>query len=172
MSQAPANNLDTVFNLATVLDRQRKRPTPPNGLTQFIIWRNMRLPAVDAWNFSIQRQLSNTISLDLSCVGNKGTHVFAGTGGHCDPNQASLDGFGVTVGSAFRTARYVLLQRVCVDGKGEGAVPRGVVQLHQSHEFGAAQWKCGQSWSEWAHLQCDRQFMCRGWWQMALKAQF
>ena len=52
----------------------------------------MRLPTVDAW----QRQLSNTISLDLAYVGNKGTHVFAGTGGDYDPNQVSLDGFGVT----------------------------------------------------------------------------
>ena len=40
--------------------------------------------------------MSNTISLDLAYVGNKGTHVFAGTGGDCDPNQVSLDGFGVT----------------------------------------------------------------------------
>lgn len=105
----PANNFDTVFTLAqgptsfnpaTILDTQRKgpngRPMLPNGVTPFIISKNERLPTVDAWNFSIQRQLTDTIVLDLAYVGNKGTHVFAGTGGDYDPNQASLNGFGVT----------------------------------------------------------------------------
>jgi hypothetical protein len=66
----------------------------PNGVTPFIISKNMRLPTVDAWNFTIQRQLTGTLSLEAAYVGNKGTHVFAGTGGDYDPNQATLAGFG------------------------------------------------------------------------------
>ena len=104
---APANNFDTVFTLAqgptplnpsSVLDSQPKgpngRPLLPNGVTPFIISRDMRLPTVDAWNFTIQRQMTNTVSLEAAYVGNKGTHVFAGTGGDYDPNQATLVGFG------------------------------------------------------------------------------
>ena len=34
--------------------------------------------------------------MEAAYVGTKGTHVFAGTGGDYDPNQASIDGFGVT----------------------------------------------------------------------------
>ena len=90
----------TPFNPARVLDTQRKgpneRPILLNGVTSFIISRNMRLPTVEAWNFSIQRPLSNTISVDPAYVGNKGTHVFAGRGGDYDPNQTSLHGFGET----------------------------------------------------------------------------
>ena len=104
---APANNYDTVFNLAngptvlkpgSVLDSQPKGPNGhpllPNGVTPFIISKDMRLPTVDAWNFTIQRQLTGSISLEAAYVGNKGTHVFAGTGGDYDPNQATLAGFG------------------------------------------------------------------------------
>jgi len=104
---APANNFETVFTLdkgptafnpATILDSQPKgpngRPILPNGVTPFVIANNMRMPTVDAWNFSIQRQMTDTISLEAAYVGNKGTHVFAGTGGDYDPNQATLVGFG------------------------------------------------------------------------------
>ena len=34
------------------------------------------------------------MTLEAAYVGNKGTHVFAGTGGDYDPNQATLVGFG------------------------------------------------------------------------------
>ena len=37
----------------------------------------MRLPDVDAWNLSMQRQITPTLSLDIAYVGNKGQHVYA-----------------------------------------------------------------------------------------------
>jgi hypothetical protein len=104
---APANNFDTVFTLAqgpsplnpaSILNSQPKGPNGypllPNGVTPLVVSKNMRLPTVDAWNFTIQRQLTGTLSLEAAYVGNKGTHVFAGTGGDYDPNQATLVGFG------------------------------------------------------------------------------
>jgi hypothetical protein len=104
---APANNFDTVFTLAqgptplnpaSILNSQPKgpngRPLLPDGVTPFVISKNMRLPTVDAWNLTVQRQLTNTVSLETAYVGNKGTHVFAGTGGDYDPNQPTLVGFG------------------------------------------------------------------------------
>ena len=53
----------------------------------------MRLPTLDAWNLTIQRELSRTASVELSYVGNKGTHVFAGNGPGYNLNQATVVGF-------------------------------------------------------------------------------
>ncbi len=108
-STQPANNFDAVFSLAqgptpldpaSILAAQPKGPNGdnrlPNGVTAFVITNPVRFPTVDAWNFTIQRQINSTSSFELAYVGTKGTHVFAGTGGDYDPNQAQIDGFGVT----------------------------------------------------------------------------
>jgi hypothetical protein len=106
-SDQPANNFDSVFTLASgpknldptsILTSQRKGPNGrfllPNGVTAFMITNPIRFPTVDAWNFTIQRQFRNDMSFEVGYVGTKGTHVFAGTGGDYDPNQASINGFG------------------------------------------------------------------------------
>jgi hypothetical protein len=46
-----------------------------------------RLPTIDAWNVTLQRQLTNTMSLEVAYVANKATHVFAGNGPAYDLNQ-------------------------------------------------------------------------------------
>ncbi|MGB2665819.1 MAG: TonB-dependent receptor [Candidatus Acidiferrum sp.] len=52
-----------------------------------------RLPTVDEWNATLQRQLTSTLNLSIGYVGNKGTHVFAGTGPSYNVNQpAAGDG--------------------------------------------------------------------------------
>ncbi len=53
-----------------------------------------RLPTLDAWNATVQRQVTNNTSFELSYVGNKGTHVFAGNGPSYNVNQPSIVGFG------------------------------------------------------------------------------
>ncbi|MFN0100901.1 MAG: TonB-dependent receptor domain-containing protein [Bryobacteraceae bacterium] len=106
-STQPANNFDAVFSLAngptaldpaSILAAQRKGPNGknilPNGVTAFVISNPIRFPTVDAWNFTIQRQLNATSSFEVGYVGTKGTHVFAGVGGDYDPNQADVNGFG------------------------------------------------------------------------------
>jgi hypothetical protein len=106
-STQPANNFDSVFTLgqgptsldpASVLAAQPKGPRGfnmlPNGVTAFVITNPVRFPTVDAWNFTIQRQLGQGMSFEAAYVGTKGTHVFAGTGGDYDPNQADINGFG------------------------------------------------------------------------------
>ena len=106
-SLQPANNFDAVFTLdkgptpldpASILAAQPKGPNGnnklPNGVTAFIISNPVRFPTVDAWNFSVQRQLDSKSSFEVAYVGTKGTHVFAGTGGDYDPNQADVNGFG------------------------------------------------------------------------------
>jgi hypothetical protein len=51
-------------------------------------------PVVDAWNATVQRQLTNKTSLEVAYVGNHGSHVFKGTGNSYNPNQATVVGFG------------------------------------------------------------------------------
>lgn len=51
------------------------------------------LPTVDAWNVTVQRQLTNTMSLEAGYVGSKGTHGFAGNGPNYDINPVSVVGF-------------------------------------------------------------------------------
>jgi len=53
------------------------------------------LPAVDAWNFTVQRQITNTVSAEVAYVGSKGTHGFAGDGPNYDVNPVSMALFGV-----------------------------------------------------------------------------
>jgi hypothetical protein len=51
------------------------------------------LPTLDAWNLTIQRQVTNTISAEVAYVGNKGSHAFAGDGPNYDINPVSMFGY-------------------------------------------------------------------------------
>lgn len=102
-----ANNFDSAFtfatgpgavlNPATVLNG---RPLGPNGLpilqdgqAMFVVKDKIRLPVVDSWNFSIQRQLNNTSAFEVAYVANIGTHQYTG-GSDYNPNQPTIVGFG------------------------------------------------------------------------------
>jgi len=58
------------------------------------------LPTVDAWNATIQRQITNTINLEVAYVGSKGTHGFVADGPNYDINPAAA-GQGKNVTQAF-----------------------------------------------------------------------
>lgn len=48
----------------------------------------LRLPTLDAWNFSIQQSLTPTLSLTMAYVGNKGTHTFGDASSNTtNPNE-------------------------------------------------------------------------------------
>jgi len=49
-----------------------------------------RLPTIDQWNATLQRQITPTINLTVSYIGNKGTHVFAGTGPSYNNNEPAI----------------------------------------------------------------------------------
>jgi hypothetical protein len=51
-----------------------------------------RLPTLDAWNVTVQRQVNNTTSLEVAYIGNKGTNGFAGDGNTYNVNQPSIVG--------------------------------------------------------------------------------
>lgn len=65
----------------------------PDGVNPFIQPEKMRLGAVDAWNVTLQHQLTPTLSLEAAYVANKGTHVFTDNAPDYNLNQATLVGF-------------------------------------------------------------------------------
>ena len=99
-------NFDAAFTLAsgpgatpipsTVLNGRPLGPNGlpilPNGTTMFVLRPKLRLPTVDSWNFSIQRQLTNTSAFEVAYVASKGTRMVPVNA--YDVNQASIVGFG------------------------------------------------------------------------------
>ena len=74
-------------------------PVPSNGLlpnpganVKSIARPNpLRLPTIDAWNLSIQRSITPTLSITMAYVGNKGTHTLsAGDGNSTNPNEPGI----------------------------------------------------------------------------------
>jgi outer membrane receptor protein involved in Fe transport len=95
------NNFDSVFNLA------QGPPAPvfaepgpngrlplPNGVEARLLLDKQNVPALDAWNVTVQRQLTNTISAELAYVGNHSTRAFIGNGPSAGYNDPTLVGFG------------------------------------------------------------------------------
>ena len=122
LSAANKSNLDTLF----VLDNgptgpvspasafAAVTPIPSNGLIPFttlggqisgVHIRPIRqvLPTVDAWNATVQHQVTNTLSAEVAYVGSKGTHGFAGDGPNYDVNPIAV-GPGTDVTQAFLVA--------------------------------------------------------------------
>jgi outer membrane receptor protein involved in Fe transport len=75
------------------------RPFLPDGINSYVLPFKMRLPTVDAWNLTVQHQLTNATAIEIAYVGNKGTHVFAGDGPDYDFNQPTEIGFGTLSGN-------------------------------------------------------------------------
>jgi hypothetical protein len=95
-----AENFDAAFNLAqgptapvfpTV--PQNGRFPQPNGVSGKALPRQQRPPTVDAFNVTVQRQLSDTTSVEVGYVGNRGRDVFAGDGPEVGVNDPTLEGF-------------------------------------------------------------------------------
>jgi hypothetical protein len=100
-TRVPPSDFESVFNLAEGPPRPVFPAVPasgrfplPNGISTYALPDKQRLPAVDAYNVTVQRQLTSTLSAELGYVGNKGTNVFAGDFQTIDVNQATLQGYG------------------------------------------------------------------------------
>ena len=65
----------------------------PNGVSARALRNQQRLPTLDAYNVTVQRELTPTMSLDVAYVGNYGTNVFAGNGPAFNVNEPTLTGF-------------------------------------------------------------------------------
>ena len=60
------------------------------------------LPTLDAWNATLQRQVTNTISAEVAYVGNKGSHGFSGDGPNYDVNPISMFLYGTGADPSLR----------------------------------------------------------------------
>lgn len=85
----------------TILASQPKgatgNPLLPNGISPNVLPltkdNTMRLPVVDTWNLTLERQFAGGVVLSAAYVGNKGTHITPG-GTNYNINQPSIVGFG------------------------------------------------------------------------------
>src|SRR5262249_59133491 len=96
----PPASFESVFNLGNGPPPPTFPEVPPSGrfpLPDQVITSALPdtqpLPTVDAWNLTVQRQLTDRLSFEIGYVGNKGTHAFAGDREFVDANQATLTGF-------------------------------------------------------------------------------
>jgi hypothetical protein len=65
----------------------------PDGVFARALPEKQRPPTVDAFNITVQRQLTNTMSVEAAYVGNRGKNVFAGDGPAFNINQPTLAGY-------------------------------------------------------------------------------
>ena len=65
----------------------------PDGVFARALPEKQRPPTVDAFNVIVQRQLTDTMSVEVGYVGNRGRNVFAGDGPAININQPTLDGY-------------------------------------------------------------------------------
>lgn len=103
----PANSWQSVFNLAvgppalnpsTILQAQGKGADgnyiyPSSGVRAWVYPTKMRLPTLDSWNAAIQRQITPTLSIESSYVGNKATHNLLDGDPYFDENAPTIVGF-------------------------------------------------------------------------------
>jgi len=116
----PANSWQSAFNLAvgppaldptTILQAQGKGPDgnyiyPHAGVRAWVYPKKMRLPTVDAWNATIQHQLTRTISIESGYVGNKGTHSILDGNPYNDENAPTIVGFNQGLSTDERRPYY------------------------------------------------------------------
>ncbi|MBA3441691.1 MAG: TonB-dependent receptor, partial [Pyrinomonadaceae bacterium] len=66
----------------------------PDGVFARVLPDKQRLPTVDAYNFTVQYQITTTSSFEVGYIGNKGSHGFAGDGPGININQPAPFNFG------------------------------------------------------------------------------
>src|SRR5271165_5108007 len=104
-SLSATNNTQTAFNLTTGPVALAPIVIPSTGILPLggpagNVQPRMRpttqtLPAIGAWNVAIQRQLTNSLTLDIAYVGNEGRHGFDGDGPSWQLNPINIQNFGV-----------------------------------------------------------------------------
>jgi hypothetical protein len=104
LNAAAVNNRVAVFTLAqgppaypfsavlNDINAQGELPLlgPDGTASTYIRPRVQRFPTVDQWNATLQRQVSSTLNITVSYIGNKGTHVFAGNGPSYNVNDPAV----------------------------------------------------------------------------------
>ena len=67
-------------------------PNPGNLVNSKVRPNPLQFPTLDAWNLSVQRALTPTLTLTVAYVGNKGTHTLSdGDGNNTMPNEEAIN---------------------------------------------------------------------------------
>jgi hypothetical protein len=96
-----AQGAPAVPNLSSIVRADGTLPLrgPGNNVDPRVRPRTQRLPTLDAWNVTLQRQLTPTMNIEVAYIGNKGSHTFAGNGPAYNANEAGI-GQGTDFGAA------------------------------------------------------------------------
>jgi outer membrane receptor protein involved in Fe transport len=95
----PSSNFADVFTLEkgppdpTFLTSDTGRFRLPDGVFTRALPTTQRPPSVDAFNITVQHQLSDVMSIEVGYVGNRGRHAFVGDGPDVGVNDPTLVGF-------------------------------------------------------------------------------
>ncbi len=74
----------------------------PDGISARTRPFKMVIPTVDAWNVTVQQQLTPTMSFSVAYVGSKGTHNLFDGGGSYNPNQPTVVGYAAGLSQSQR----------------------------------------------------------------------
>ncbi len=101
-----AQNLNAPSNFESVFNLSQGPPAPtfpdvpangrfrvPNGIFTRVLPETQRPPTVDAYNVTVQRELTQSVSVEAGYVGNHGARVFVGDGPGVNGNQPALSGY-------------------------------------------------------------------------------
>jgi hypothetical protein len=96
-----AQGAPAVPNLSSIVRADGTLPLrgPGNNVDPRVRPRRQRFPTLDAWNVTLQRQLTTTMNIEVAYIGNKGSHTFAGNGPAYNANEAGI-GQGTDFGAA------------------------------------------------------------------------
>jgi hypothetical protein len=115
------------FTLSTGPTAYAPVPVPSNGLlpnpgstiSSSARANPLNFPTIDAWNLAIQRALTNSTSLTIAYVGNKGTHTLGdGDSNGTNPNESfvTLPGANSVTGQALHYDPSVPAGTIAADG--------------------------------------------------------
>ena len=87
-----ASGAPVVPNLTSIIRADGTIPLrgPLNNVDPRVRPRTQRLPTLDAWNATLQRQITPTMNIEIAYIGNKGSHTFAGNGPAYNANEAAI----------------------------------------------------------------------------------
>jgi hypothetical protein len=124
-------NVGAAFTLATGPTPEVFPTVPPNGLlpnpgttvSSSARPNPLHLTTIDAWNLSVQRALTPTLSLTAAYVGNKGTHTLGdGDSNGTNPNEGAifLPGANSVTGQALHYDNSVPANTISANGGANG----------------------------------------------------
>ncbi len=94
-------------------------PNPGSAVTSKSRPNPLSFPTIDAWNLSVERSITPTLSLTVAYVGNKGTHTLGdGDNRNTNPNEAAINlpaSFSVN-GQALHYDHSVAANAIASDG--------------------------------------------------------